>query len=140
MRTNRLVIALLMLTGLAAASCAGPRKLKLESSGDIPAAEATVALGTNSNGNTTFDLEVRHLALPSRVDPAATVYVVWLRGGDSAAQAQNMGALKVDKDLDGSYSGVTPLKDFDLFVTVEPSAVAVSPTGKSLLYRAIAAK
>lgn len=140
MKANRLVIALLMLTGLAAASCSGPRKLKLESSGDIPAAEATVAIGTNSNGNTTFDLEVSHLALPSRVDPGATVYVVWLRGGDSAAQAQNMGALKVDKNLDGSYSGVTALRDFDLFVTVEPSAVAVSPTGKSLLYRAITAK
>lgn len=139
MKTARLMLALL-LAGLIAASCAGPRKLKMENSGDIPAAEATVAIGTNDNGNTTFDLAVRHLALPSRVDPKANTYVVWLRGGDSSARTQNMGALKVDSDLNGSYSGVTPLRDFDLFVTVEPSPTATTPTGKSLLYRAVTAK
>lgn len=140
MKANQLAIALLMLTALVATSCTGPQKLTLASSGDIPAAEATVEIGTSSNGNTTFDLTVWHLALPSRVDPSATVYVVWLRSGESALLVQNMGALKVDDDLDGSFSGVTPLRDFELFVTAEPSATGVSPTGKPLLYTTIAAK
>jgi hypothetical protein len=137
LRTNQLAVALMMLTGLAAASCAGSKEIKLESSGDIPAAEAEVAIGSNSNGNTTFDLEVRHLAHPSRVDPEATVYVVWLLGGDSAARAQNMGALMVDDNLNGAYSGVTPLRDFVLSVTAEPSSAESSPTGKALLYTTI---
>jgi len=140
MKANRLAIALLMLTGLALASCTGPNERRMESSGDIPAAESTVKIGSNSNGNTTFDLTVKHLALPSRVDPDATVYVVWLRGDEPAMRAQNMGAIKVDDDLDGSYSGVTPLRDFEIFVTAEPSATELSPTGKELLYTTIAAK
>jgi hypothetical protein len=140
MKANRLAITLLILIGLAATSCSGPKKQKLESSGDIPAAEATVEIGTSSNGNTTFDLTVWHLAMPSRVDPGAIVYVVWLRSGVSTVQVQNMGALRVDDDLEGNYSGVTPLRDFEIFVTAEPSAAGVSPTGKALLYTTIAAK
>jgi hypothetical protein len=46
----------------------------------------------------------------------------------------------VDDDLEGNYSGVTPLRDFEIFVTAEPSAAGVSPTGKALLYTTIAAK
>ncbi len=69
MKSNRLAIAILIVTGLTAASCAGPKEVRLAGNGDIPAAESTVKVGTNENGNTTFDLTVKHLALPQRVDP-----------------------------------------------------------------------
>lgn len=140
MKNKLLMSALLILAGLAAASCAGPKTMQMVSSGDIPAAESTVKIGTNDNGNTTFDVTVKHLALPARVDPNATVYVVWLRGTETSVRSQNMGALKVNDDLDGSYSGVTPLREFELFITAEPSAAGSSPTGKALLYTTIAAK
>lgn len=139
MTTNRLVYPLLMAILVAAASCAGPGKLMMVNDGSIPAAESTVTVGKSANGNTTFDLEVKHLAQPARVDPSATVYVVWLRGNDASRSSQNMGALKVDQDLNGSYSGVTPLREFELFVTVEPTATVTSPTGRSLLYRTVTA-
>ena len=139
MKSNKLAIAILIVTGLTAASCAGPKEVRLAGNGDIPAAESTVKVGTNENGNTTFDLTVKHLALPQRVDPAATVYVVWLRGDDSAARSQNMGALKVDDALNGSYSGVTPLREFELFVTAEASASGTMPSGPALLHTNVSA-
>ena len=140
MKTNRMLGVLLMVTGLTVASCAGSQQMKMVNNGDIPAAESTVKLSRTDNGNTGFELVVKHLATPSRVDPSATVYVVWIRGSDAASRVQNMGALKVDDDLDGSFDGVTPLREFELFVTAEPSAVAPTPTGKALLYTTVAAK
>jgi len=140
MKHKRLTIAMLVLTGLTAASCAGSRAVRLTGSEDIPAAAATVKIGTNDNGNTTFDLVVEHLAPANRVDPAATVYVVWTRGRDSYAAAQNMGALIVDEDLDGKFAGVTPLREFELFITVEPTLSNTTPTGKVLLHTAVATK
>ena len=140
MKSSRLAIAILIVTGLAAASCAGPKETALISNSTIPAAESSVKVGTGDNGNTTFELTVKHLALPQRVDPRATVYVVWLRGRDTAVRAQNMGALKVDDNLNGSYSGVTPLRDFELFVTAEASVTGTSPTGVALLHTNVSAK
>lgn len=140
MKRRLLAIAMLVLAGLTAASCAGSKDIRLTSSGDIPAAASTVKTGINDNGNTTFELTVEHLALPERVDPAATVYVVWTRGRESGAAVQNMGALIVDDNLNGSFSGVTPLKEFELFVTAEPTLSNTSPTGKALLYTALPAK
>jgi len=140
MKRQLLAIAMLLLTGLTAASCAGSKDVRLTSSGDIPASASVVKMGTSDNGNTTFELKVEHLAPPERVDPAATVYVVWTRGRESGAAVQNMGALIVDDDLNGSYTGVTPLKEFELFVTAEPTLSNTSPTGKALLYTALPAK
>lgn len=134
MKRQLLAIAMLVLIGLTAASCAGSRDVMLTSSGDIPAATSVVKMGTNDNGNTTFDLTVKHLAPPERVNPDASVFVVWTRGRESGARVQNMGALIVDDNLNGSYSGVTPLKEFELFVTAEPTLSNSSPTGKALLY------
>ncbi len=140
MRINGLAIALLLATGLTTASCAGSKELRMASSGDIPAAESTVKITTTSNGNTGFTLAVKHLAASQRVDANTSVYVVWTRGSDSAATTQNMGALVVDDNLNGSFDGVTPLKSFDLFITAEPTQAAAAPTGTTLLYTTVATK
>ncbi|MBK7771483.1 MAG: hypothetical protein IPI48_13460 [bacterium] len=72
--------------------------------------------------------------------PDTTGPAPWLPGGNSAARARNMGALKVDDNLSGSYAGVTPLRDFVLSVTAEPSSAETSPTGRALLYTTISTK
>lgn len=140
MRTRNLTLAMLVLTGLTAASCAGSRDLQLTSSGAIPAAASTLKVATTDNGNTSFDLAVEHLAHPQKVDSAANVYVVWIRGLESNARVQNMGALTVNDDLNGSFAGVTPLKEFEIFVTAEPTQSNTTPTGKALLYTSVAPK
>lgn len=140
MKIHRFMIAMLIVTVLAALSCAGPRRLRLTSSPDIPAAQSTVKVSTTDNGNTKIDLVVEHLASPERVNPGATVYVVWARGNEAGAQPVNLGALKVDDDLKGGISAVTPLRSFELYITAEPSQMNTTPTGKTLLYTTVAMK
>ena len=140
MNTHRFMIVILILTGLTAWSCAGPSQLRLTSSPDIPGAQSTAKVSTTDNGNTQIDLIVEHLASPERVDPGASVYVVWVRGHEAEAQSQNLGALKVDDNEKGSISATTPLRSFDLYVTAEASQQSSVPKGKTLLYTTVAMK
>jgi len=140
MNFHRFMIAILILTCLAALSCSGPRQLRLTTSSDIPAAQGTVKISTTDNGNTKIDVVVEHLASPERINPGATVFVVWARGSEAGAQPQNLGALKVDDNLNGSISAVTPLRSFEVFITAEPSQMSEWPTGKTLLYTTVAMK
>ncbi|HYM79811.1 MAG TPA: hypothetical protein VEY91_00195 [Candidatus Limnocylindria bacterium] len=140
MNTHRFVTVLVIMTGLTALSCAGPSQLRLTSSPDIPAAQSTVKVSTTDNGNTKIDLVVEHLASPERVSPGATVYIVWVRGNAADAQPQNLGALKVDNNLKGNLSAMTPLRAFDLYITAEPSQAGTVPTGKTLLNTTVAMK
>lgn len=97
----------------------------------VPAAKGTVQAKTGDNGNTRLKLSVQHLAVPDRITAGSTVFVVWARS--SGAPAQNLGTLRVDKDLEGTLSTLTPLRTFDLTVTPEASASAQDPTGPTVL-------
>jgi hypothetical protein len=140
MNERRFMISMLIVTGLAAVSCAGPSQIRLTSSPDIPGAQSTAKVSTTDNGNTQIDLIVEHLASPERVDPGATIYVVWVRGNTAEAQSQNLGALKVDDNEKGSISATTPLRSFDLYITAEASQLSTAPKGKTLLYTTVAMK
>ena len=105
------------------------------SSPDIPAAEGTVRATAGENGNTMLRVFVRHLAKPAKVRPDATTYVVWVQ--PSGGAPQNMGALKVDGDLRGSLTTVTPLKSFDVFITLENSATVQEPSAENVLSASI---
>jgi hypothetical protein len=124
----------LLAVAVSVLGCAGRGStVQMTSTREIPAAEGTVKVSTGDNENTRLQVDVRHLAQPSRVEGGTSVYVVWIRGVNSASEPQNVGALVVDKDLNGKLETVTPLRVFDLFLTAEPSARAMAPTGKELL-------
>ena len=76
-------------------------------------------------------MTVQHLANLENLTPRATAYVIWLqeRGGNS----ENMGQLKVDKNLNAAFETVTTLKNFDMFVTAEQDLRAKSPSGPEVL-------
>lgn len=105
--------------------------IRLTSSTEIPAAQGTVEATATDNGNTALVVTVRHLAPPERVTPGATTYVVWVRD-NAQGEAQNVGALKVDKDLNGSLKTTTPLRSFDLFITAEGTPTVTIPRGQEL--------
>lgn len=103
------------------------------SSAEIPAARGKVRLRKTSNGNVEIKLSVQHLAPPGRIVPGAQVFVVWVRGLAPGSVAQNLGALIVDKKLNGKLKAVTPMPAFDLFMTCEQSQTATVPASLELL-------
>jgi hypothetical protein len=108
----------------------------MQASPRVPAAEGAVSVQDGDNGNYKVAVNVKHMAPPEKVATGASSYVVWLRpvATDSKAQQpQNMGALSVNKDLEGNLTTVTPYRQFDLFVTAEPVPNSTAPTGEQLL-------
>ena len=69
--------------------------------------------------------------VPRGATPPKTAYIVWLRERDGNASPQ--GQLRVDKKLNGSFQGVTPAKNFDVFITAEQETAPKAPTGDEIL-------
>jgi hypothetical protein len=107
------------------------KKYPMTAASIVPGARAEVAIGTDKNGNTSLKMKVQHLANPENLTPRAAAYVIWLqeRGGSS----ENLGQLKVDKNLNGTFETVIPWKNFDMFVTAEQDLRAKSPSGPEVL-------
>jgi hypothetical protein len=125
------LLALLVTGSVATANAA--TALPLGTSPEIPAAEGEARMQTTRNGNVEIKLRVKHLAPPGRITPGAEVFVVWARGLAAGSEAQNLGALKVDKNLSGKLTASTAMASFDLFITCEQSQTATVPAGLQLL-------
>jgi hypothetical protein len=125
------LLVLLLTGGMATASAAVT--LPLGSSTEIPAAQGKAKLVGTKNGNVEIELSVKHLAPPGRITPGSNAFVVWVRGLAPGDQAQNLGALKVDKNLSAKFRSVTAMPSFDLFLTCEQSQTATIPSGVELL-------
>src|SRR5687767_3998144 len=97
----------------AAEGCSSRRMAKLP---DARVGEASVAFKDNTDGSVRIDARVAALEEPERLVPPAYTYVGWVRGGPDEP-AQNLGALALDKDLNGRLQAVTQLKSFEFFVT-----------------------
>jgi hypothetical protein len=124
------IVLFLLTTGGGCAS--SPPIVQMSVAARMPAAEGTVIATRAENDNTALEVRVQHLASPEKIAPEATTYVVWARA-NGADSAQNLGALHVDKDLQGTLKTVTPLRTFDVFITAEPSPTARRPTSEHLL-------
>src|SRR5579871_4393141 len=108
-------------------AAANAKKFPLAASSGVPAARGEVETDTDRNGNVSFKVKVEHLATPASLSPPKNTYVVWLR--ERGGEPTPVGQLRVDKNLNGSFEGVTPSKNFDLFITAEPDPNVRTPTG-----------
>lgn len=107
------------------------KKFPLTAAPSVPAARGDVQIGRDKNGNTKFKIKVQHLATPESLTPPRTVYVVWLQ--ERSGNAEPQGQLRVDKKLNASFEGVTPAKNFDIFITAEQEAAPKAPAGAEIL-------
>jgi hypothetical protein len=98
----------------------------------VPAAEGTVKVAAEKDGNTKVKLQVKHLALPSAAFDESSTYVVWLKPDDGGAP-QNVGVLFVDKNLKGNLETRTGLKEFEVMVTAEHTSEAVTPSERVVM-------
>ncbi|HKW13351.1 MAG TPA: hypothetical protein VJS69_02590 [Candidatus Krumholzibacteria bacterium] len=132
-------VVTIILAGVLSLSCSSimgrgdAQQLRMSGTSSLPSAEGNARVSTTDNGNTQIDLDVKHLAPPERVASDATVFVVWVSDNNSAGPPHNLGALRVDKDLNGSIKAITSLRSFDLYVTAEPNATTDQPSGEHLL-------
>jgi hypothetical protein len=106
---------------------------RLSTSPSLPAVEGKARFGVTINDNTSITLTVKHLAHPQKLTPPSSNYVVWTRATKDSP-AQNLGALVVDKDLNGKLVTETALHSFDLFITAEDSGQVQQPSGQPLLW------
>lgn len=95
------------------------------------AAQGQVKVKDGGNGNAELVVEVHHLPKADKAAPGATTYVVWAK--PASGDPMNLGALAIDDDLSGTLKTVTPMKNFDLMITAEPSAQSTKPTGSPLM-------
>jgi hypothetical protein len=130
MTRNLVLICALLSFGIFGMGCGG-KNVPMNASSSVPAAAGHADIGTDSNGNTTVDLKVHHLAKPESLTPPATAYVVWIQPSGQAPQ--NQGQLQVNGNLDGEYKTNTSYKKFDLFVTAENNAHASNPSGPEIM-------
>lgn len=113
----------IVLAGLAL-GCSKPQGMV--SAEGVPASQGTVKATEGDNGNIKLAIRVKHLAPPSKIAPDATVYVVWVQPRNGARQ--NMGALVLSSNLEGSLDTVTPHRRFLVTVTPEPSGQVAAPS------------
>lgn len=135
--TTKMISALLAAVGLVACSTMmSQNEQRLKASRDVPSARGKVVTTEDDNGNTRIKLTVEHLARPGAVERFAKTYVVWAKDKETGG-VHNLGALAVDDDLSGSLTTVTPLKNFELFITAEESPMGSFPDGDHALWAVV---
>jgi hypothetical protein len=103
----------------------------MNTSDSVQAASGKVLVATEKDGNTKVKVQVERLAPPTIVDEDSSAYVVWLRPAGGAPQ--NIGVLKVNKDLKGELETKTPFKQFSVIVTAEERANVSLPSGPPVM-------
>jgi hypothetical protein len=122
MRTLIIVSGIFLSVGLL--GCAA--KTPIPSSSVVPAATGITIVTTDANNNTKIELKVEHLAHPQNLEPPKSVYVVWVVTSEN--HKFNLGQLKLDNNLNGEITGITPFKAFRLIVTAEDFATVTQPS------------
>lgn len=129
MRRASLAVSIcLLFLGLAAWAADVP----MIASSQVPAATGTLSYEHDRNGNIKFTVATKNLAAPSQLTPAKNTYIVWIE--PRGQQPQNAGVLTVNNNLQGSFSGTTPYKTFNVVVTAEDSPTVTQPTGPEILH------
>lgn len=131
------VLSLGAMVGCSSLGIGGGAKQTMNVDPSVPAARGEVQAKEGDNGNTEVRLNVEHLAKPEAIESDARTYVVWVQDSQNGERVQNVGALRVNDDLKGDIRAITPMKQFDIFVTPEPVANAESPSGDRILWTTV---
>lgn len=110
----------------------GGKRVHMTAGQEDPAAHGVIHIKTTGNGNIQLDIQAKSLAKPNALTPPEQVYVVWIQRSGQAPT--NEGALKVDGNLNGELTTVTPFKDFRVFITAEKYAQLRVPQGPTVLH------
>jgi hypothetical protein len=120
------------------AACGGPLKYHVPSNAAAPGADADIVAHVNEDQNQTqLDVEITNLPPPDRVEASSQHYVAWYRR-DSGVTWTRVAALAYEPDSrEAKLIGSVPEKRFELSITAEPDAAAVSPSPSVVFAQAI---
>src|SRR5437868_3768680 len=104
---RKIVVALLFALAMAALGWGEEMKMKNVSTLQ-PAADAQLTHEKDDNGNVKLKIHVYHLAKPDSLTPPRDAYVVWIE--PNGEPPQNMGAIKVNDNLESEFQTRTPFK------------------------------
>lgn len=132
MRLPFIVLAVLFL--FATTSCS--TKLKFATSSVVPAAQGSVKISKDDNGNYNLNLNILHLTEPTRLSPSKELYVIWMETENNGIK--NIGQLKsgtgfFSSTLKASFHTVTSFKPERVFLTAENDAAIQSPGSQVVL-------
>jgi len=123
---------LTLIAGVILSVAAWAGEIPLVASSIVPAASGKLSYEHDRNGNIKVHIQTKNLAAPERLTPGKNAYVVWIVPRDG--QPQNAGVLRVNNDLEGSFSTTTASKAFDLEVTAEDNPTVSQPTGPEIFH------
>lgn len=134
-QTTLLGVALLLLT---LQSCQS-KKYTFASSAVVPAAEGTIKVEPEDNGNYEIELQVTNLAEPSRLQPARKLYIVWAQTEKEGNR--NIGQLKMStgflsSTLKSSLHSLSPFKPVGFLISAEDDLSVAQPRGPIVLQTA----
>ena len=129
-----LFLTLPVLLILTFSSCS--HKIGFETSSVVPAAEGSVKVKKDNNSNYSIQMEITHLADPSRLQPPKENYVVWMQTESNGIK--NLGQLKSSSGFFSStkkaaLSTVTSFTPNKVFITAEDQVNIPYPTGQPVL-------
>jgi hypothetical protein len=126
-----------VMTGLAVAAalggCATYGGTRLAGSPELSRADGSVRFRKTVDRGTRIDVRVKNMPEPDGLTPPGYAYIAWVQR-DPESDAENVGAIPVDKHREGLLRTMTPLREFDFFVTAEPTSDAGRPSGPPLLW------
>ena len=129
-----LFIFMTTLLAIGFSSCA--KKIMFEQSSIVPGAEGSVKITKDRNSNYSIHIDVLHLAEPKKLQPAKSVYLVWMQTEDNSTK--NVGILNsssslLSKTLKASLHTVSPFKPTRIYVTAEDDSKITFPAGETVL-------
>lgn len=112
------------------------RKMNFSHSDIVPAAQGSVKVKKDKNGNYALNIRLVHLAQPRQLRPPGNVYVVWMETPQH--RSQNLGQLKsssnfMNRALSASLQTVTTFEPSRIFITAEDDAAISYPRGREIL-------
>ena len=127
------ILNVLSAAALAAAMAGCASAPRLSSVASLSKAKGSVTFHPTPYSGTRIFVRIENLKEPEKLDPPGYAYVAWVQGGPEAPP-QNIGALALDGDLNGELKTLTPLHEFEFFVTIESSSDAAQPSGPPLFW------
>jgi hypothetical protein len=98
-----------------------------------PVAKGWIKLTERDDGNYGVKVQVRYLADPGQWRTGADSYVVWIRPSGPHEHTLNLGTLQPYSRFRAEMRAITPLSNFEIFVTPELNRNAREPSGAMLL-------